>query len=184
MRVRDHILALLVGLHVLLMLAFAATNFRAPKDAEGLLAEWSSVRKQVRAVARPYGDYLGMSQRWKMFTRVGRGVSHIEIAVRQNGQWHDVFIERSTKHTWNAAAFEQNRWREYNNRLRGKKRSKEWRVFVPWVARRALDDYPEADAVRVRVMGGKMPSPEKLKKRGKLKLNQLRKVDIVERSEL
>jgi hypothetical protein len=178
-RVRDHLLAAAVLGYALFIIALSAAGVPLPKSDEGLLGVWNEVRFDFRNSVKPARTY-GIAQRWMMFRKVSRNTERIEIAVRADGRWRDVFVER-TDLDWRRETFEHHRWREFANHLRGTKKRDQWRRYVPWAAERALQDFPEADAVRFRVMGARIPKPSTLAKRGALAFDTLKKEDIVER---
>ncbi len=160
-----HLLAVFVLAHVVLVVGAALggpPNLRAP----GTPIEY-------------YGKYLGVTQRWFMFGKVSAGTSRLEISVRESGHWRDIYVERSTEKDWNARAFDHYRWREYMNHLRLKKASSPWRRFVPWAAERVFADHPNADAVRFRVLRGKVPGPEALRRQGGVRYRRETKTETV-----
>jgi len=164
-----HLIAAFVVAHVVVVVATALggpPNLRDP-DSPG----------------EYYGRYLGVTQRWFMFNRVTAGTTRVEIAIRVDGAWRDVYVERSPDLDWNARAFDHYRWREYMNNLRITKRRAAWDRFIPWVADRVFGDFPEADAVRVRTMRGKVPSPKVLARQGGVRYREERKSTVVERSD-
>jgi hypothetical protein len=161
------VVALFVGFHIAMM-------------AMGSLGRPPHLREPV-SVSDHYGAYLGVVQRWFMFSRVGRNTARIEVAIQVDGRWKDVFVERSRDATWNAREFDHYRFREYMNHLRGRKVRQPWRRFVPWVAELVLEEFPEADAVRVRAVGAVIPAPAVLKRHGGLRYRKVLNTQVVNR---
>lgn len=178
MPLRDHLLAVAVLGYAAMIVLLAAAGVPQDKDATGLVGDWNDFRFALRDTFRPAQRNLGISQRWKMFRKVSRNTGRIEIAVRIDGQWEDIFVERTAK-DWRRRTFEHHRWREFANHLRGHKKRQQWKVYVPWTAERALEDFPAADAVRIRVMAARIPKPEVLAKRGELRFDIFKKEEIV-----
>jgi hypothetical protein len=83
-----------------------------------------------------------------------------------------VYLERSRTANWNAREFDHYRFREFMNHLRLPRTKSPWRRFVPWVAPLVFDDFPEADAVRVRAMRTTIPAPHILKRDGGLRFRK------------
>jgi len=179
-RIRDQLLAGAVLGYAIFMVVLAAAGVPQPKARDGVLGAWNEVRFDLRSAMRPAQRTLGVSQRWMMFRKVSRNTSRIEISVREDGHFRDVFVER-TDADWRRDTFEHHRWREFANHLRGKKKRDQWRLYVPWAAERAFADFPDADAVRFRVMAAKIPKPATLAKRGALRFDRMEKEEIVER---
>ena len=165
-----HLVALFVLVHVVLVAAAALggpPNLRSPSTP-----------------VEYYGKYLGVTQRWFMFGTVSAGTSRLEISVREDGDWRDVYVERSRDADWNARAFDHYRWREYTNHLRLKNAPDAWNRFVPWAAERVLTDFEDADAVRFRILRGKVGSPKSLRKHGGVRYRREMKSETVLRSDL
>jgi hypothetical protein len=147
-----HLIAILVGAHLLLVLQAAAGgpfNSRNPTKPSDY-----------------YGVCCGVVQRWFMFQGVAPNSSRLEVSIDVEGEWRDVYIERSPELDWNASLFDHYRWREYINHLRTRTMHMDWDPFVAWVSTEALADHADADAVRVRIMRATIPGPEQLKSHG------------------
>ncbi len=132
-----------------------------------------------------YGRYLGVTQRWFMFNKVTAGTTRVEIAIREDGEWRDIYVERSPDADWNASAFDHYRWREYMNnmRLKGGDGPAAWERFIPWAADRVFVEFPSADAMRVRTMRGKVPSPKVLTRHGGVRFPKARRTTVLERDD-
>ena len=182
MRPRDHLVARFVLAYGLSMVVLSFGSIPLPRDQGGIVGAWNTVRLEYRFAAEPWAEVVGVKQRWRMFRKVNTTATRVEIAVRVDGAWTDVFVERSPDAGWNRSRFEQHRWREFSNHLRGKRKKREWRVFVPWVAERLFAEHPDADAVRVRVMKTRLPSADKLQRKRRLRFRKEVVSEVVERA--
>lgn|GEM_PF-2523630 len=169
MRLRDHALAVFLLLHLGLVGIVSLGN--APNAAgESAVAAavnagvdgYNRFRGRVRDVHEVYSACCGVRQGWRMFNAVGAKTARVDVAVRIDGKWKFAYVERSDKHEWNRAAFDHYRWREYFNHLRKKKKDAAWTNFLAWLSVAVVEDFPDADRVRVRVRQTAYPEPAEL----------------------
>lgn len=115
------------------------------------------VRNAAIAPARPYGDYLGVRQDWRMFSAPHRFPTRLHIEIEENGAWRTLYVERSDEFTWRRAFFEHHRvrrllflhgWSQFRRRYEG---------FARYIAGEAAVEFP--DATRVRLSHFKYRSP-------------------------
>jgi hypothetical protein len=187
LRPRDHALALLLAAHVVLVTVVSLGNAPAadgdgPLDAAWDVAAdgWNAARTEIRKAHEVYWRCCGVRQGWRMFNNVGAQTSRVEIAVRQGDDWRTVYVERDGKRDWNRRTFDHYRWREYFNHVRKRKKDRVWRQFLAWLPGRIAADFPEADAVRVRVRRTRYPEPEQLIEDRGLRYGKPRKTETVE----
>lgn len=120
---------------------------------------WTRAREAVVVPLYPYLDAVGARQPWRLFTAPHRYPSRLEIAVETGGVTEDVYVARSSEHTWMRARFDDVRMRKAIYLFGWPGRQKTYDSFCRWVARQAARDFPDADRVRVRFWRYKTPSP-------------------------
>jgi hypothetical protein len=108
------------------------------------------LRAQVLAPFKPYHLYFGTWQSWRMFIAPHTHPTRLEIAVREGEAWRTVFFERSAEATWMRDVLDNDRMRSALFRYAWKNYASTWKEFGGWVAQRAAEDFPDADAVRLR----------------------------------
>jgi hypothetical protein len=129
-------------------LGWRTTPERLGERAFEVGRRWRGVRATAMAPFDPYFRYLGTWQAWHMFVAPHRFPSELHIAVREAGQWQVVY--RAGAGGWLQSTLRHDRFRAsiFKYGWRSNKRGRAH--FVDWVARRAVDDFPRADALRVR----------------------------------
>lgn len=118
------------------------------------------VRATVLTPFRPYADYLGVRQDWRMFSAPHRFPTRLHIEIEEGGEWRTLFVERSDEHTWRRAFFEHHRirrvvflhgWRQFRRR---------YEAFAQYIAREVAAEFPEATQVRLSHFKFRSPTPE------------------------
>jgi len=121
---------------------------------------WTKAREAVVKPFYPYLDLVGARQPWRLFTAPHRYPSRLEIAVGKEGEFRDVYVARSSEHTWMRTRFDDVRMRKAIYLFGWPRRRKAYGNFCRWVAQSAARDFPDADQVRVRFWRYKIPSPQ------------------------
>ncbi len=122
---------------------------------EALEAElWQLAQGYLRARAaatEPFTHYAHFApQSWGMFKAPPLAPSAIAVDVRTGAGWRTVHESRSTEATYLASSLDNNRFRKQVGRA-----GRDPQLFgrlATWLARQALADFPDATAVRVRLL--------------------------------
>lgn len=119
---------------------------------------------RVRGVAlrpfKPYYRLAGTTQSWRMFVAPHRYPARLFIDAREDGVWFNIFEEGAPGPDWREGQLEQDRFRSALFRYSWPSYSRSYGQFARWVAQEVGEDYPAADAVRLRWFKYKTLSPE------------------------
>lgn len=136
---------------------------RPPEEIEDkawrLANGWSKTRKALLTPVRPYADYAGPRQRWRMFAGAERTPARLHVEVQIDGQWQIVHQSRSREYDWQATRFDRERIRVIVGRTSWPHRKGLYKRVVDWVASLAAADFPEATRVRVCYLRAPTPTP-------------------------
>jgi hypothetical protein len=182
--------AVLVLLHLLAIVVLALPNVRAgldksswadptvqdefrawaerfdvePKELEAsawrLATAWDRLHQMLLTPFAPYRDVLGVRQPWVMFVAPQTHPARIEIGIFERGAWRTIYRERSPHEEWRRSLFDQDRMRSALFRFAWDKYGASYREFTEWAAREAFAEFPDADAVRVRMFRYRTPGPD------------------------
>ncbi len=144
---------------------------------------WTRWMLALRRPLRPYTDYAGVRQRWRMFVAPHRHPAKLHIDVRRDGQWHPIYVARSREYGWRGYQLDHTRTRSMLFRYAWKEYRKPYRRFAFWVAKNAAADFPDASAVRVRWYGFRTPKPEEVTE-GRVPEGKFRQAIVFEREAL
>jgi hypothetical protein len=112
-----------------------------------LTQRYLAVRRTLAAPFEPYAEMAGALQTWGMFKAPPRQVYALRILVRDGATWRTVYASRSSEHDYLARQLDHNRFRKQVGMLF---RSPElFSALSTWVAKRAFDDFPATQQVRV-----------------------------------
>jgi hypothetical protein len=117
-------------------------------------------------VLRPFGLYYelcGTAQSWRMFVAPHRYPARLEIDIDQGGGWRPVYIERDRQHDWLGRQLDSYRFRSVIFRFEWPGYENDYQRFADWVAAKAGRDFPEAQAVRIRLFKYRTLSPDELR---------------------
>lgn len=117
-------------------------------------------REVVLAPFDPYYRYCGTWQSWRMFVAPHTHPSRLYVDVLREDDWEPVYVGRSAEHDWMATFFDHDRVRSATFRYAWRKYAGTYTPFTKWIAKRAAEDFPAAEKVRVRYQKGPTPSPE------------------------
>lgn len=112
---------------------------------------------------RPYRDYIGVRQPWRMFVAPHRFPTALVIDVHEDDQWRIVYADRSPEYTWRVGTFGHDRMRAAIFRYGWPSYARIYGDFGRWVAGLAATDFPDARYVRVRMFRRRTPSPEEVR---------------------
>ncbi len=112
---------------------------------------------------RPYRDYIGVRQPWRMFVAPHRFPTALVIDVHEDDQWRIVYADRSPEHTWRVGTFGHDRMRAAIFRYGWPGYARIYGDFGRWVAGLAATDFPDARYIRVRMFRRRTPSPEEVR---------------------
>lgn len=132
------------------------------QDVYEAATTWTKGLASVRAPLRPYAQYLGVRQVWRMFVAPHRHPARLHVEVGAPGDWELVYAARSDEHDWRAEQFDHVRVRAMLFRYGWKRYDRSYRRLCRWVARQAAEDFPTASHVRVRMLGFRTPTPQEV----------------------
>lgn len=139
-----------------------------PAEFEQFL--WSNAmafHKGRKAVIAPfdwYYRYCGTWQSWRMFVAPHRYPARLEIAIdRGDGTWDAIYQARSPTLNWNREQLDHERLRAAVFRYGWPAYKRTWTQFAIWNAGKIFEDYPEAQAVRLRFFKYRSPSPAEVR---------------------
>lgn len=137
-------------------------------------------RSKVLAPFQPYYDLTGTHQSWRMFVAPHLHPARLHIDVRRGGEWSPVFIERDDTAVWKRSVLDNDRLRSFIFRLSWPNYRSSYRAFVTWVGDRAAEDFPDADAVRVRFATARTLTPQEVLRgvEPKVQFTQVQEVDL------
>lgn len=129
----------------------------------GVAKSWYETRRAMLAPFEPYRRYLGIRQPWTMFAAPQRFPGRLEIHIRDQGDWRPIYIARSDEHDWQATLLDHDRMRAAVFRYTWPQYAPTHKHLAKWLARRALEDHPEAKYIRVRFRFQRSPTPDELR---------------------
>jgi hypothetical protein len=135
-------------------------------ELEERLWDFASAHEAARsAVLAPFRQYFvicGTWQGWRMFVAPHRFPARLEIDVERNGRWETVYAARSSEHTWLGSMLDHDRFRAALFRHGWEMYRPQRLQFANWVSRRAAEDFPDAQRVRVSFQRYQTRSPEQV----------------------
>jgi hypothetical protein len=121
---------------------------------------YHQARKEVLSPFDWYYRYFGTWQSWRMFVAPHRFPARLEIQIDAgDGAWKSIYVARSPTYTWNREQFDHERFRAAVFRYGWPAYKRTWSQFAVWAAGRVFDDYPDAQAVRLRFYKYRSLSP-------------------------
>ena len=120
---------------------------------------YMGAREALLAPIRPYNRYLGTGQSWRMFVAPHRQPSRLEVAVQNGDAWQVVYLQTRPGEDWLETLLEHDRTRSVLFRYAWPAYRGRYKRLATWLARRALADFPDTSAVRVRWLRQRSPSP-------------------------
>ena len=129
-------------------------------------------RRKLLKPAKPYFRHLGTDQSWRMFGYLNRRPARLEVAISEGEDWRDVFVARSSDATWRRKQLDQERMRTIVNTYSWRTRIKDYKRLSAWLSARALEDFPNATKVRVRMVYMRLPKPAALREAGAVPLGK------------
>lgn len=141
----------------------------SPRQAPALAATWNPLRATLVSWTEPYQQLLGVKQTWHLFLNMRADTDRIEILAREDGAWRPLYVEGPPATDWRAERFTHYRWREALSSLRREAYVRDRRRFAERIAAEIFAEMPAVDAVRVDVVGVRVPPPEVLRETGALK---------------
>jgi len=125
---------------------------------------WGFTRRYVRAhsqLLRPVRwlpEQLGFGQSWRMFSNPQTTPSRLWVELDEGSGFEPIYVSRSTQHTWRQGFFEHHRIRKLLGRIGRGGRDGAYNSLAGWVAKRAFDEHPQAQTVRLRIYTWTTPS--------------------------
>lgn len=125
-----------------------------------LASGFMKLRTEALRPFSPYYRYCGTGQSWRMFVAPHRFPSRLEFRVRELGRWRRIYVARDPELDWRAHELDHDRLRSSVFRYGWSQYRRHYRVFARYYGERALEDFPEADAVQVRFYTYRTLSPQ------------------------
>ena len=132
------------------------------QDVLAVARSWNATVTTLRTPVQFYEDHLGVRQRWRMFVAPHRYPAKLHVDLLDDGRWRTIYEARSPEHDWRGAQLDQMRTRAVLFRYGWERYEREYRALARWIARRAGEDFPSAERVRIRYWGYRTPSPEEV----------------------
>lgn len=137
---------------------------RTPEALEATLwevAEGMVVRHQAMLKPfRPYYRNCGTTQNWPLFVIPQRYPAQLHIDIRHpDGEWTPLYIARSDTADWQRDLLDTERARSMLFTLSWAHYKARYRRFGRFMARRAATEFPDAEAIRLRWLRRKTPTP-------------------------
>lgn len=132
--------------------------------AYGISKFWLDKRRAVLKPLKPYQDVTGTKQVWRMFAGANQWPAVLRIEVNQGAGMRTVF-ETNGPQEFEGWMLEHELIRSMQSRYTSsRKYSTAWKRFARTIADRAVLAYPDATAVRVRILTRKSPTPSEARK--------------------
>ena len=128
--------------------------------AWGIATRWTRFRDALKTPFQPYADYLGVRQRWRMFAAPHRFPERLVVEVRERGAWRRVFVAGSNEYAWRRGQLMHDRMRSALFRYGWPHYRGSYERLCEWLAARAAEDFPEADALRCGLYRAATATPE------------------------
>src|SRR5690606_30587874 len=84
--------------------------------------------------------------------------SRLWVELDEGSGFEPIYVSRSTQHTWRQGFFEHHRIRKLLGRIGRGGRDGAYNSLAGWVAKRAFDEHPQAQTVRLRIYTWTTPS--------------------------
>ncbi|MEM7158202.1 MAG: hypothetical protein AAF799_35500 [Myxococcota bacterium] len=132
-------------------------------DVYAVAKSWTGTLKALRVPVRPYSDYLGVRQTWRMFVAPHRHPATLHVDIEEDGQWRPIHVARSDEYDWRRGQLDHPRMRSMLFRYGWKRYDRYYRGLTRWLATQAAGDFPQATRVRIRMYGFRTPTPEEVR---------------------
>jgi hypothetical protein len=129
-------------------------------QAGNLFLRW---RDRATTPFRPYVSLTGCEQPWRMFVGPDRFPTRLQIQARRGERWDTLFEERHDTYAWRRDLLDNFRVRSQIAWWGWPAYEADYEKGCEWLARRALEDFADAGAVRCRFWRARSPSPEDVK---------------------
>lgn len=129
----------------------------------GLAVTWSATHRAMTRPFEPYHACCGTEQGWRLFVAPNRFPLVVHIDVREGSTWRPIYREHSGEHDWIGHVLRSDRMRALIHLYGRPGRGQNLQALVGWLANRAATSFPEASAIRVRHLQGRLPNPVELR---------------------
>ncbi|EYF07982.1 hypothetical protein [Chondromyces apiculatus] len=126
-----------------------------------LATRYLAVRRETDAPFRPYAEYFGVRQSWRLFVAPQRYPVRVEVSIRsgEGDTWRLIYQSRSDEHTWRAGQLNRYRLRRAMFQTAWERERAAFMTFCDWIADQAAHDFPDATEVMVRQLRYRTPAP-------------------------
>lgn len=104
----------------------------------------------AQAPVRPYFRATRTTQQWGLFAVVTEKPERLVVDIEIDGEWRRIAARLKPEHPWEDERFKYRRVRGTWDTIKPDQPAPLYEAFCRWTARRAFEDYPEAQRVRVR----------------------------------
>lgn len=111
----------------------------------------ASAHWEMKKPFQPAFRVTGTGQAWALFANPDSHPHRLEVYVREAGVWRPVYRRNHPELDWLDPVFRYRRVRAVYDGSTGKAGAPYWN-FTRWVARRAMLEWPDVDAVRVQMV--------------------------------
>ncbi len=119
-----------------------------------------------RAISWPFGRYaelVGARQGWAMFASPQRHPAELHVEIEVDGAWRLLYRPHDDEAEWRGETMRHNRVRKFAGRFARGFVPKNYEELATWLATEASGDFPEANAVRVRLYRYRSLPPEAIR---------------------
>lgn len=118
----------------------------------------TTFRKKSLEPIKPFNRVTGTGQAWGLFTYPNSFPHTMFIELQIDGVWQPLYIPVDPEHDWNKRMFVFRRIRGvYDDNANNPRQS--YDNFVEWVSGMALEEHPQATAVRIYYRQGHVTLP-------------------------
>jgi len=120
---------------------------------------WLAARRNCLRPFKPYKEYAGVRQSWRMFSGVNEEPDRLSVEVKVDGEWTLIF-RAGEDESWNRSLLRHEFGRSMLSRYGEERRyGSRFKQFAKFLAVRAADDFPDAERLRVTIDRVENPSP-------------------------
>ena len=123
------------------------------------LVSRARLKRTTDAPFRPYAEWLGVRQSWRLFVAPQRYPVRVEVSIREGDTWTLVYQSRSDEHTWRAGQLNRYRLRRAMFQTSWERERAAFKTFCDWIADQAARDFPDAEEVMIRQLRYRTPAP-------------------------
>ena len=127
----------------------------------GFAKGFTQARASILKPFKPYYQWCGTRQSWRMFVAPHMHPARLIIRVREGGSpdWRIVYRQLDPEANWREDQFESDRFRSVLFRYPWKAYRRSWTQLSEWIRDRAAEDFPQATHVDMAWHKARTPTP-------------------------